>query len=804
MNYDGSKFVLHHREVGCDESSPHPTLFFLQETINFAQLQRPLSKEELHGFGLWIYFLTKHIFLECTEVRPPMTYHIASNMCADLLRIFGANDERLGMILAHLLWGMLRATTASSPPDFSGAYKSHILPPCDSTVLHSCSELMGLVCQNPFETVQVTVTKMFSDLIGYKMKPIKDCNYKSLTLLYRHIKRLNPANVAIRQEINELLEYGERFHTICFIEKAVFITSEETEIERVSNERWSGDSEYSSASIDLQSPLPDAPLTHDPQYLHTVSAPLGDAMIHDFHESANAKDSTIQMAVTQPSVVDEKSVAKSGTAENESPKSKLRKEILVKEAEELIQTVNSSRNYEKLMQRSHEAQHMAMNMITQQEHRVDPQPNIGNPNHEPMPVIANREIETTVVRLDTEKANTFDLFVNQTPPQEPPKQNRYENNLKNARDHLRSSISVTSVSESQLLSADGVNAVEDYVFKEMTVAKENPDNLHNETLPSATVPLIEQDGLRLQDLAVDECLPQLYRVEQFPIVNQSSISSIQSLTRPATSKEGESPSLEIGNSISSIHLDEEQPHNEELEQSSVSVSISNDSQKNAPESIMVAQLSTVSTPFMKKTIQLAIQALLRHLVFSIGAKSINYFDIYSEGLLCGRLHSVAHNREDIAEFEINRGLHPILREVIALDHSLLIELLQDWELPSMSILQDDSVVLFEWIRGLDSLHRHLLPLSKSIVKLEENVKTTISVAQAMILVKDRISIVKLTIQGAFSSENLQRLHSNLSMQNLEKSRSYSYIGKLDSKSRIAGSMLSLPSTILDWIQLLLV
>jgi hypothetical protein len=772
LNFDGRKFVLNHSFLACHDSDSYPLAFYIQEITAFVSRKLP-TFEEVQGFGYWIHFLIKHIFYECTQLSPPITYHMISNMCSELLGLFSKNDEQLGTVLVHVLWGMLRANPLSTPPDFASAYQSAKLPPCDPIVLHSCSELIRLVCQNRFESVQSLVLRMLSDLIGFKMKPCKHCDYKALALIYGHLKELDPATCAIQKQARKLLNFGERFHTICFMEKAISIISEEVDSvikhKRNCDRRKSFYPEFID-SLGVPShesiSLPNSHLRHSKSSLQVPS------LNHSVE-----KDSTDQVLKKETSVE-----IKSGS----------RNELL-KEAEELLRTLHSTRQSEQELPMGDDIASIGkVKDITQEIYELEKDPKISAQDME----MKVEDLKTTTVQTKNdhltealESSSLPPLFVS---PGTDIVGNSYSSSVQ----------SLMSATQLGVPPLDNRMPVEDFVFNEMTVPDDKPHHGRDEN--RSRLESREQDSILPQDVFVAEGVPSSNPKERLMNDNHPSATSTQSLQQDQIPDELNSAAdPDPLNSISSIRP--AYSSNENPDQSSASISFSNvlQDQDFPPESVLVAQLSSISTPFMKKTVQAGIQALLRHLIFSFGEIVVNYFDVYSEGLLCGKLRSVRHNRNDIENSVIHQGLHPILREVIALDPSLLIELLQDWELPAFSVLLDENVQLFDWLRGLDSLHRHLLPLSKSILKLEEKVKKRVSVAEALILVKDRISIVRLAIQGAFSTENLQRIHSNLSLNHLDRSQSYSRLGKLDNRSMVAGSMMSLPATIIEWIQILL-
>ena len=51
---------------------------------------------------------------------------------------------------------------------------------------------------------------------------------------------------------------------------------------------------------------------------------------------------------------------------------------------------------------------------------------------------------------------------------------------------------------------------------------------------------------------------------------------------------------------------------------------------------------------------------------------------------------------------------------------------------------------------LDELHQHLLPTSNILMNLEKKMGYPLSVAQAMVIIKDQISVNKLTMMKSIS------------------------------------------------------
>jgi hypothetical protein len=215
------------------------------------------------------------------------------------------------------------------------------------------------------------------------------------------------------------------------------------------------------------------------------------------------------------------------------------------------------------------------------------------------------------------------------------------------------------------------------------------------------------------------------------------------------------------------------------------------------DSVIINQVPQVAIPFLKKSSIDCIHALLKHIIFSKQEYQFNYHIIYSNGLLSGRLRVAQLKNHDHSEM-IKHPLHPVLKELFELDSSLLIDLLQDWELPSAKFVlnQSKSVELDNWLIGLESLHYHFIPISKSISKTAVALKRDLTLAEALILIRDKISIIKLSFQGSFVKNEVDKIHVGNSLGSL--------YGKLDANnSRIAGSMILLNSSIWEWARVLL-
>ena len=199
------------------------------------------------------------------------------------------------------------------------------------------------------------------------------------------------------------------------------------------------------------------------------------------------------------------------------------------------------------------------------------------------------------------------------------------------------------------------------------------------------------------------------------------------------------------------------------------------------------QNSQIVVPSMKSRMTKAIQLVNRHLVFGFDQQSTDYFQIYKNGLLCGRLAGTSCSNTHQA---IVKPLHPLLKDLFLLDNHILSELLKDFDLPSINVEDSSDVQLSDWIIGLESLHRHFSPISKSIFQMEGEMKVSLRIEEAMIIVRDYISLAKITQSSLLREDEVSKLHSTMGDINV-------------SSSRVMGSMIKLSSSFSNWLQVLL-
>ncbi|KAH6575421.1 hypothetical protein BASA62_001909 [Batrachochytrium salamandrivorans] len=162
--------------------------------------------------------------------------------------------------------------------------------------------------------------------------------------------------------------------------------------------------------------------------------------------------------------------------------------------------------------------------------------------------------------------------------------------------------------------------------------------------------------------------------------------------------------------------------------------------------------------------------VLRHLVFSATRRQhIDYAELYSDGLVYGSLRSIAtlpaqpvyprsrvqrvppppsslavpEEEVEESDFVVREALHLTLKLVFRLDLSLFIDVCSGVNVPTDDQLRD-RVKLLNWLHGIALVHQHLIPISRTLFKVEAQMRSSVSVAQALVIVRDRISMDRLT------------------------------------------------------------
>ncbi|KAI8924164.1 hypothetical protein BC831DRAFT_551577 [Entophlyctis helioformis] len=206
-------------------------------------------------------------------------------------------------------------------------------------------------------------------------------------------------------------------------------------------------------------------------------------------------------------------------------------------------------------------------------------------------------------------------------------------------------------------------------------------------------------------------------------------------------------------------------------------------------SLIVQSTETLPNPFVRSRLFEAVELVLRHLVFDRRQKqTIDYQDMYGDGLVYGSMRNLAllperpvapsakgRTRRRSAEsgsdsagsiVVLREALHPVLKEVFRLDQSLFLLACEDMTLTSTSGAETslaDSWLrpapdtaahhalwggpsttkvgnqLSQWLHGLSLVHEHLLPLSRTLFKVEQQMQASVSIAQALVILRDQLA-----------------------------------------------------------------
>ncbi|KAJ3237087.1 hypothetical protein HDU81_009967 [Chytriomyces hyalinus] len=142
--------------------------------------------------------------------------------------------------------------------------------------------------------------------------------------------------------------------------------------------------------------------------------------------------------------------------------------------------------------------------------------------------------------------------------------------------------------------------------------------------------------------------------------------------------------------------------------------------------------------------------------------SIDYYELYSDGLVYGSLQHLASfpiagasgdqrttwRQESDDEVPVSEPLHGLLKSVFQLDISLMVDLCGPMTMSKNAAEafseRDPSVRLRKWLSGLTEVHRHLLPVSRAIRQVESELSEQLTQAQAMVVVKDQIELSRMT------------------------------------------------------------
>ncbi|KAJ3030699.1 UNVERIFIED_CONTAM: hypothetical protein HDU68_008088 [Siphonaria sp. JEL0065] len=196
--------------------------------------------------------------------------------------------------------------------------------------------------------------------------------------------------------------------------------------------------------------------------------------------------------------------------------------------------------------------------------------------------------------------------------------------------------------------------------------------------------------------------------------------------------------------------------------------------KNIPSFSNLA--SNTSTSMVRPRLRAALELVLRHLVFAFPPKGgredsdkIDYYELYSDGLVYGSLMNLAafpiagnqvggkgfSNTSELEaeEAPISEALHPLLKSVFQLDMSLMVDLCGPMTMgtvasqSTLELEKSASKRLHKWLAGLTEVHRFLLAASRAIFHVENQLAAQLTLAQAMVVVKDQISIARMTGGG---------------------------------------------------------
>ncbi|KAH9263774.1 hypothetical protein BASA83_012808 [Batrachochytrium salamandrivorans] len=187
-------------------------------------------------------------------------------------------------------------------------------------------------------------------------------------------------------------------------------------------------------------------------------------------------------------------------------------------------------------------------------------------------------------------------------------------------------------------------------------------------------------------------------------------------------------------------------------------------------SFIVHSIDPASNPLVHSGLYSAMDLVLRHLVFSATRRQhIDYAELYSDGLVYGSLRSIAtlpaqpvyprsrvqrvppppsslavpEEEVEESDFVVREALHLTLKLVFRLDLSLFIDVCSGVNVPTDDQLRD-RVKLLNWLHGIALVHQHLIPISRTLFKVEAQMRSSVSVAQALVIVRDRISMDRLT------------------------------------------------------------
>ncbi|KAJ3209198.1 hypothetical protein HDU67_006327, partial [Dinochytrium kinnereticum] len=209
---------------------------------------------------------------------------------------------------------------------------------------------------------------------------------------------------------------------------------------------------------------------------------------------------------------------------------------------------------------------------------------------------------------------------------------------------------------------------------------------------------------------------------------------------------------------------------------------------------------------IRPRMQAAIDFLLRHLVFNSGTKKteFRYTDLYSNGVAMGSLVNLGSmsfsvtlepamlSEWDDRDEDVPEGLHPVLREVFRLDAGMMVDLcstLLMGQAARMAVSKEKmhpKERLRRLLSALYEVHCHLLPASRSLFNLEREMGRSLSTAQAMVVVKDQITLLRVTAKD--------RRESRLFLSGFQRNAS-----NVSSKWNVAHDIENGGTTFLEWL-----
>ncbi|KND00888.1 uncharacterized protein SPPG_03988 [Spizellomyces punctatus DAOM BR117] len=145
--------------------------------------------------------------------------------------------------------------------------------------------------------------------------------------------------------------------------------------------------------------------------------------------------------------------------------------------------------------------------------------------------------------------------------------------------------------------------------------------------------------------------------------------------------------------------------------------------------------------FIRPRLRNAVDMVLKAIVFSRNLDAqIEYRS--------GRLSAPSEDEEGSDKSNASNAqrlhpLHPLLKGVFSLDPILLLQYCSTLDMTDLA----RAVSLHktaQWHEGLTVIHRHLLPLSRILFELEAQLHEHLTEAQALVIVRDQVTVVKLT------------------------------------------------------------